>query len=183
MQARSESVALASAVRSIHPPRELDWLHRLRFVDATDADARRRLAPELSEDAVMREMYVVEPGGGRHAGYDGILRIAREVPPMWPLRFIGMLPGLGHIGRRVYGRIASARHRDGPCRTTAVNSIREKALPFESGQFGVGRSIESTTSTCTCVRDGSSFSPSWVGKASDREGRSEEGASARAVAC
>ena len=101
--------------RTVRTLRRLDWLHRLRFADATDAALRERIAPGLSEAAVMREMYAVDPRGGRHPGYDGLLEVARVVPLMWPLRLVGVLPGLRQLGWRVYRLIAANRRRDGRC--------------------------------------------------------------------
>ena len=49
----------------------LDWLDRLAFADGVDGTARERWAPGLDEASMMREMYVVDETGTRHAGYDG----------------------------------------------------------------------------------------------------------------
>jgi hypothetical protein len=95
--------------------RRLDWLHRLRFVDATNAHERERTAPGLTEAQVMVEMYVIDPCGRRHGGYEGYLQIARVVPLLWPFRVIGALPGIRALGHAVYRRIAAARVRRGRC--------------------------------------------------------------------
>src|SRR5688500_16074709 len=57
--------------RTVRVLRRLDWLRRLTFVDATDAAARERLAPGLTEAEVLVEMYVVAESGARAAGFDG----------------------------------------------------------------------------------------------------------------
>jgi predicted DCC family thiol-disulfide oxidoreductase YuxK len=106
--------------RTVRWLRRIDWRHRLQFVDATDAEARARVAPGLSEAAVMVEMYVVdlqEDAARRrlHGGYEGWLRIARVVPVMWPLRLVGGLPGIRQLGHAVYRRIAAKRVRRGRC--------------------------------------------------------------------
>ena len=98
-------------VRRLH---RLDWLHQLTFVDATSAERRERFAPGLTEAQIMMEMYVVEPGR-RFGGYEGLLRIARVVPLMWPLFFIGNLPGIRRLGRAIYRSIAANRIRQGQC--------------------------------------------------------------------
>ena len=100
--------------RTVRILRALDWRHSLLFVDATDADARERVAPGLSEAAVMVEMYVVDERGARYPGFEGYLRIARVVPVMWPF-LLGYLPGLRALGHAVYRRIAAARVRRGRC--------------------------------------------------------------------
>jgi predicted DCC family thiol-disulfide oxidoreductase YuxK len=98
-------------VRRLH---RLDWLNRLTFADATDAERRERFAPGLSEEEVMREMWVIEPNR-RYGGFEALLRIARAVPLMWPLLFVGMLPGIRQIGRAIYKQIAANRKRQGRC--------------------------------------------------------------------
>ena len=100
--------------RSVRRLHRLDWLNRLTFSDGTDAARRERIAPGLTEDEMMREMYVIDRGR-RFGGYDGILRIARVVPLMWPLLFVGSLPGIRHIGRAVYRSVAANRVRQGRC--------------------------------------------------------------------
>lgn len=99
-------------VRTLH---RLDWLHRLQFVDATDAASRERVAPGLTEAEVMVEMYVVDAAGRRFGGFDGFLRIARVVPLMWPFLVVGSLPGIRHAGHRLYRLVASNRVRRGRC--------------------------------------------------------------------
>jgi predicted DCC family thiol-disulfide oxidoreductase YuxK len=98
-------------VRRLH---RFDWLQRLAFADATDAARRERLAPGLTEAEIMREMYVVERGG-RYGGFEGVLRIARVVPLLWPFFVIGSLPGIRQLGRGIYRHIASNRTRQGRC--------------------------------------------------------------------
>lgn len=98
-------------VRRLH---RLDWLNRLTFADATDAERRERLAPGLTEAQIMREMYVVDPSG-RYGGFDALLRISRAVPLLWPFGFIGSLPGIRQIGHAVYRHIAANRIRQGRC--------------------------------------------------------------------
>jgi predicted DCC family thiol-disulfide oxidoreductase YuxK len=98
-------------VRRLH---RLDWLNRLTFADASDPERRERLAPGLTEAAVMREMYVVAPDG-RYGGFDAVLRISRAVPLLWPFLIVASLPGLRQIGHAVYRRIAANRTRQGRC--------------------------------------------------------------------
>jgi|SRR5687767_9631064 predicted DCC family thiol-disulfide oxidoreductase YuxK len=101
--------------RTVRVLRRIDWLDRLRFVDATDAPSRERVAPGLSEAAVMVEMYVVDHHGRRYGGYEGYLQLARVVPLMWPLGVIGRLPGIRQIGHATYQVIAANRVRRGRC--------------------------------------------------------------------
>ena len=100
--------------RSVRRLHRLDWLHRLTFADATDAARRERLAPGLTEAEIMREMWVVEPGG-RYGGFSALLRISRVVPLLWPFWIVASLPGIRQIGHGVYKRIAANRVRRGKC--------------------------------------------------------------------
>jgi predicted DCC family thiol-disulfide oxidoreductase YuxK len=101
--------------RTVRTLRRIDWLDRLRFADATAEEIRHRIAPGLTEAEVMQQMYVVERGGRQFAGYDAQIRIAREVPLLWPLFLVGRLPGIRQIGAAVYRRIAARRRREGVC--------------------------------------------------------------------
>ena len=101
--------------RTVRMLRTIDWRHRLQFVDGTDAQSRERIAPGLTEAAVLVEMYVVDEHGGRLGGFEGYLRIARVVPLMWPFGLLGRLPGLRQAGRAMYRVVAANRIRRGRC--------------------------------------------------------------------
>jgi predicted DCC family thiol-disulfide oxidoreductase YuxK len=98
-------------VRRLH---RLDWLSRLDFADGTDATRRERFAPGLTDDQIMREMWVIEPHR-RTGGYDALLRIASVVPVFWPFLIVGSVPGIRQLGRAVYRIIAARRTRSGRC--------------------------------------------------------------------
>jgi predicted DCC family thiol-disulfide oxidoreductase YuxK len=101
--------------RTVRTLRRLDWLGRLQFADATDPVIRERVAPWLSEAAAMQQMNLVDAEGRRFGGYDAQVRIAREVPLLWPFSLVGGLPGVRQIGMAVYRAIAANRQRYGQC--------------------------------------------------------------------
>jgi predicted DCC family thiol-disulfide oxidoreductase YuxK len=101
--------------RTVRTLRRLDWLDRLQFADATDRSTRDRVAPGLTDVEAMQQMYVVDGAGRRAGGYDAQLRIAREVPLLWPFRLVGGLPGIRQIGLAVYRLVAANRQRRGQC--------------------------------------------------------------------
>lgn len=105
-----------------------DLLNRLDFADASDDAVRERMAPGLSRDAALAEMYVVDEGGGRTAGFDGYLRLSRALPVLWIPMVIGSLPPLAVIGRAVYARVAAGRTRLGRC-TDEVCDTSAPPLP------------------------------------------------------
>ena len=92
----------------------LDWLQRLTFADGTDSERRERLAPGLTEEQIMREMWVIEPPA-RYGGFDAVLRISRAVPLLWPFFVVASIPGISHVGDATYRRIAANRKRQGKC--------------------------------------------------------------------
>lgn len=101
--------------RTVRVLRRLDWFGRLTFADATDDALRHRHAPGLDRAAALTEMYVVDTAGVRTAGFDGYLRLARAVPILWVSRWIGLIPPVTWLGRRIYGAVAARRARQGGC--------------------------------------------------------------------
>jgi predicted DCC family thiol-disulfide oxidoreductase YuxK len=101
--------------RTVGQLRAIDWLGKLHFVDGTQAEARERIAPGLTEAALLVQMYVVDPSGQRYAGFEGFLKIGTVVPLLWPLAIIGRLPGIRAIGHAVYRTVAANRVRRGRC--------------------------------------------------------------------
>src|SRR6266540_374402 len=101
--------------RTVRRIRALDWRHRLHFVDGTNGEAREKIAPGLSEAAILIQMYVIDERGARYAGFEAALQIARVVPLMWPLWMFGRLPGIRSVGHFAYRTIAANRVRRGRC--------------------------------------------------------------------
>ena len=111
--------------RALHA---LDWFDRLTFVDASDDEARARVAPGLERGAALAEMHVIDERGNRVAGYDGYLRLAAGVPLLWIPRLVGMLPPVAAAGRAIYRRVAESRIRRGRC-TDEVCAPDDAPLP------------------------------------------------------
>jgi len=101
--------------RTVRALRGIDWLSRLQFVDGTDAAARERIAPGLTEAELLVEMYVVDARGRRYAGYEGYLQLALAMPLLWPFALVGRVPGIRQIGTAVYRVVAASRIRRGRC--------------------------------------------------------------------
>jgi predicted DCC family thiol-disulfide oxidoreductase YuxK len=101
--------------RTVRTLQRLDWFRRLQFADATNPTNRERVAPGLTASAAMQQMYVVDPHGRRHGGYDAQVRLARELPALWPFWLVGGLPGVRQIGTAVYRHVAANRQRHGHC--------------------------------------------------------------------
>jgi predicted DCC family thiol-disulfide oxidoreductase YuxK len=99
------SMALITAADPDHVVEPID----LTAVDVGTVD------PRLTRDACMRAMHVVSRTGRLTAGFDAVATIGRRLPLFRPLAILGSLPGVVHLGRIVYNRIATSRPRDVPC--------------------------------------------------------------------
>ena len=89
--------------RTVEIMRRLDLFERLAFTDF-----RRRPVPNLSPDALARDMHVIARGGV-FRGFEAYRRLALVLPLGWLLTPILWLPGMGTIGAGVYARIARGR--------------------------------------------------------------------------
>jgi predicted DCC family thiol-disulfide oxidoreductase YuxK len=113
--------------RTVRALQRLDWLDRLQFADATNPRNRDTVAAGLTEAAVMQQMYVVDRQGRRSAGYDAQLRIAREVPLLWPFALVGWIPGLRQVGMAAYRYVAANRQRRGVCSDELCSPVFRRA--------------------------------------------------------
>lgn len=87
---------------------------RIQPVDLTAVDVAT-IDPSLSRDACMNAMHAVDPRGRITSGFDAVRTVASTLPVLWPVAWVGWIPGVPPIGRRIYGWIAESRRRDGPC--------------------------------------------------------------------
>ncbi len=98
--------------RSVSLLRRLDWRHRLAFADARDP---ANVPPGLDPARLMAEMHVVAPDGRVAHGFEAFRRLARELPPLWPLVPLLYLPGVPAVGQRLYLWVARNRYHLVPC--------------------------------------------------------------------
>ena len=85
---------------------------RLSYLSLHDPRVADRY-PDLSHDALMKEMYVVDPAGGRHAGAWALRRLSRRLPSLWWLAPVLNFPGTLPLWNWLYRQIASRRYRFG----------------------------------------------------------------------
>lgn len=85
---------------------------RLAYFSLHDPEVSRRY-PDLSHDALMREMYVVDRQGRRHAGPQAIKFLSRKLPLLWPLAPLLHVPGTGRFWNWLYRQVAERRYRFG----------------------------------------------------------------------
>ncbi len=69
--------------------------------------------PDLTHDAMMKEMYVIDRGGRRHPGALAIRYLSRRLPALWWLAPLLHLPGTRPIWSWLYRQVANRRYRFG----------------------------------------------------------------------
>lgn len=100
-----------------------DWGGRLAYLSLHDAEVARRW-PDLTHDALMQEMFLIDRHGHRHPGALAVRYLSRRLPTLWWLAPILHLPGTLRLWQWLYRQIAQRRYRfgqvaacdDGACR-------------------------------------------------------------------
>lgn len=103
-----------------------DFGRRLTFLSLHDPEAAERY-PDLSHEALMADMYVVDRSGRRHRGAAAIRYLSSRLPSLWWLAPVMYLPGSLPLWQRLYRMFAKRRYRfgkienceDGSCRLHA----------------------------------------------------------------
>ena len=108
--------------RQIALLQRLDLGRRLECVSLHDPAVARDF-PELSRDALLEQMFVVDTSGRARGGAEAVRYLSRRLPLLWPLAVPLHVPGTlplwtwlyGQVARRRYG-IAGRCDDDGTCR-------------------------------------------------------------------
>jgi len=94
----------------------VDWLGRLEYVNFRDTAARKKIAPDVTEETLDKSMHIKLPdpssgsGQARYlTGFDAFRKMAWSTPPLWPAAPLLYLPVVAPVGRIVYARIAANR--------------------------------------------------------------------------
>ncbi len=85
---------------------------RLAFLSLHDEEVSRRF-PDLTHDALMQELYVVDRRGRRHAGASALRYLSRRLPTLWWLAPLLHVPGSLPVWQWCYRQIARRRYRFG----------------------------------------------------------------------
>lgn len=105
-----------------------DWGGRLAYLSLHDAEVARRW-PDLTHDALMKEMYIVDRQGRRHPGASAVRYLSRRLPTLWWLMPILHFPGTLPLWQWLYRQIANRRYRFG-----RVASCDEGTCHLHGGQ-------------------------------------------------
>jgi predicted DCC family thiol-disulfide oxidoreductase YuxK len=106
--------------------KQLAWLdrsHRLAFLSLHDPEVKKRY-PDLTYDQLMKEMYVVDRKGGRHAGAAAFRYLSRHLPLLFPIAPLMHIPFSMPLWQALYGLVARNRYlfgktaecEDGACK-------------------------------------------------------------------
>jgi predicted DCC family thiol-disulfide oxidoreductase YuxK len=95
--------------------RKLAWWdcqHRLAYLSLHDPEVARRY-PDLSHDALMKEIYIVDRHGVRHRGAEAFRYLSRRLRRLWWLAPLLHIPGSLPIWQWLYQQVAKRRYRFG----------------------------------------------------------------------
>jgi len=99
----------AGSVRILY---RLDFGKRLAFLSLHDAKVQE-VAPDLTYDQMMEEMWVVDQKGRYHSGAAGFRYLTRKLVPLWPLMPLLHIPGSLPLWKWAYRNFAAIRYRFG----------------------------------------------------------------------
>ena len=95
--------------RTIAILKTLDISGAILPVSGFSSDPRRLAHPEITEEMVLHDLYVV--GDGYVAGgYDAYRKMAASMPLLWLLAPLMRLPPIAAVGRHIYRRVADSRY-------------------------------------------------------------------------
>jgi predicted DCC family thiol-disulfide oxidoreductase YuxK len=102
--------------KSVAILKRLDWLHRLRFLDARDPANLPAREPPLNPDRLLEEMHVLTPDGQNvYHGFGAFRWLAWRLPLLWPIAPFLYIPGVPTLGQKVYLWVARNRFSLVPC--------------------------------------------------------------------
>lgn len=100
-----------------------DWGGRLAYLSLHDQEVGRRF-PDLTHDALMKELYVVDQAGRRHAGASAVRYLSRRLSALWWLAPLLHIPGSLPLWNWLYQQIAKRRYRFGTVATCDDEACR-----------------------------------------------------------
>ena len=117
--------------RTIAILKTLDLCDALAPVSGFSDDPLRLAHPEVTEEMVLRDLYVL--GNGYVAGgYDAYQKMATSMILLWPLALIMKLRPVAAIGKRIYRKVAESRYcsiKQAPLSGPVTTSHANKSWP------------------------------------------------------
>lgn len=89
-----------------------DSAGRLAFLSLHDPEVHRRW-PDLTHEAMMQSMVLIDTTGGRHWGAEAIRYLSTRLWRLWPLAPLLHLPGTMRLWQWCYRQIANRRYKLG----------------------------------------------------------------------
>lgn len=103
-------------LKSVGILQRLDWLGRVRYVDARNLAGLPEHARALAPERLLEEMHLLTPGGGRvHHGFAAFRWLAWRLPLLWPVAPFLYVPGVPWLGQKLYLWVARNRFDLVPC--------------------------------------------------------------------
>ena len=90
----------------------LDVRKQLSFLSLHD-DRVAEVAPNLTFDQMMEEMWVVDTQGRQHSGAEAFRYLTRRLVLLWPVMPLLHIPGSLPLWKWLYRQVAAARYRFG----------------------------------------------------------------------
>lgn len=90
----------------------LDVSGHISFLSLHDPQVGQ-IAPDLTHDQMMDELWVIDHKGGRHPGAGGFRYLTRRLGLLWPLMPLLHIPGSLPLWKWCYRRFAPIRYRFG----------------------------------------------------------------------
>lgn len=87
----------------------IDGNKHLAFVSLHDPEVAKQF-PDLSHDMLMKEMYIVDQQGRRHAGALAFRYLSRKLPWLYPLAVPMHIPFSAPVWKWLYGQVAKRRY-------------------------------------------------------------------------
>ncbi len=102
-------------LRSVAILRKLDWLGRLAYVNAHDADQTFLREPPVAGAPLLEEMHLLTPRTKLYRGFGAFRWLAWRLPACWLIAPLLYLPGVPWLGQCIYRWIARNRYHLVPC--------------------------------------------------------------------
>lgn len=88
-----------------------DHLKRLDLVNFHEEEKRKEVDDKLHFDDLDKAMHIKLPDGTVQKGYEAVRTLTAHIPAFWLLYPLLHLPGISHLGHKVYAYIAHNRRK------------------------------------------------------------------------